>query len=182
MLSFRSKNSDGPGAHSAPSRASKIAEMHRFAAPSGACSAGDCALARPADRSEKVVARRQKIAGTPGQCSSVSRPLPVQQGQVSALGLQLRLSRRRPQRRSRARACNRQGDAEVSAMGRTMFSNAVGEAPRQRIPVRFWCTAWGPSSQTSGSSSAAARWRLQSVCLLASRACFSQWSCSTTRG
>ena len=27
-----------------------------------------------------------------------------------------------------------------------MFT-AVAEAPRLRIPVRFWCTGWGPSSQ-----------------------------------
>lgn len=28
-----------------------------------------------------------------------------------------------------------------------LFINAVAEAPRQRLPVRFWCTAWGPASR-----------------------------------
>jgi hypothetical protein len=28
-----------------------------------------------------------------------------------------------------------------------LFITAVAEGPRQRMPVRFWCTAWGPTSQ-----------------------------------
>jgi hypothetical protein len=27
-----------------------------------------------------------------------------------------------------------------------LFADEVAGSPRQRVPVRFWCTAWGPAS------------------------------------